>query len=176
MPETRPKVINGISFDISQPYEAGHVLTEIEAKVLNQTRSENVGNNVRQRIKDMQEGGTDAFPEPQSEDAIRAYVADFDANYEFRTASEGAGKSRDPYEVEARKLARDLLKEHLAGSGRKTNVTPEGMTDDEWKDKVDTEIDRIASLPNVLAAAKKTVDAKRKQSASLLESLGSVEV
>jgi len=174
MPETRPKVINGISFDIIQPYAAGHVLTEIEAKVLNQTRAENVGNNVRQRVKDMIDG-TDTVAQAD-EATIRAYVAEFDAGYEFRTASEGAGKSRDPYEVEARKLARDLLKEHLAASGRKITVTPEGVTDDEWKEKVDTEIDRIASLPNVLAAAKKTVDAKKKQSSALLESLGSVEV
>lgn len=176
MPETKPKVINGLSFDILQPYAAGHILTEIEAKVLNQTRAENVGNNVRQRIKDMQEGGTEAYPNPVSEDEIRAYVSSFDAEYEFRTPSEGAGKSRDPYEVEARKIARELLKEHLASTGRKITVAPEGLTEDEWKEKVDTEIDRIASTPNVLAAAKKNVDAKKKQSASLLESIGSVEV
>ena len=39
MPETKAKVINGISFNILQPYLAGHVLTELEAKVINQTRS-----------------------------------------------------------------------------------------------------------------------------------------
>lgn len=176
MPETRPKVINGISFNILQPYEAGHTLTAIEANVLNQTRAENVGNNVRQRIKDMLEGGTEAYPSPVGEDEIRAYVTDFDAAYEFRTASEGSGRSRDPYETEARKIARELLRGHLASSGRKLTVAPEGLTEDEWKDKVEAEIDRIASTPNVLAAAKKNVDAKKKQSASLLESIGEVSV
>lgn len=174
MSETRPKVINGISFEISQPFVEGHVLTALEAKVLNQTRSENVGNNVRAKIKEMQEPEDGSAPKSEAE--IRAYVTEFDAGYEFRTASEGSGKSRDPYEVEARKIARDLLKEHLASTGRKLTVTPEGLTDDEWKDKVDQEVDRIASSDNVLAAAKKNVDAKKKQSASLLESIGGVTV
>ena len=174
MPETRPKIINGISFDITQPYIAGYILTDLEAKVLNQTRSENVGNNVRQKIKDMQEPEDGSAPAAEAD--IIAMVAAFDANYEFRTASEGSGKSRDPSEVEARKIARELLKEHLASTGRKLTVTPEGLTNDEWKDKVDQEVDRIASSDNVLAAAKKNVDAKKKQSASLLESIGGVAV
>jgi hypothetical protein len=167
MSETKPKVINGISFAISQPYGAGHVLTELEAKVLNQTRSENVGNNVRAKIKDMLEEG-------KSEADIQAYVAGVDAEYVFRTVSEGAGRSVDPYEREALKIARDLLKDHLATTGRKITVTPDGLTDDEWKDKVSAEVERIASTEVVLKAAKKNVDAKRKQANELLEAVGGV--
>jgi hypothetical protein len=129
--EYKPKVIDGISFDISQPYTAGHVLTDIEARVLNQTRSENIGNNVRQKIKDMREGGTEDYPQPQPEDAIRAMVTEFDAAYEFRTASDGSRTSRDPYETEARKLAKSLLTEKLAETGRKISTVPEGLTEDE---------------------------------------------
>lgn len=176
MPEFKPKVINGLSFEISQPYAEGHVLTALEARVLNQTRAENVGNNVRQRIKDMLEGGTDAYPQPVGEDEVRAYVSQFDQDYVFKTASEGGRTSRDPYETEARKIARELLKEHLASTGRKITVAPEGLTDDEWKEKVDTEVDRIASTEGVLKAAAKNVDAKKKQSATLLESLGDMTV
>jgi hypothetical protein len=172
--EARPKVINGISFMISQPYEAGHVLTDIEARVLNQTRSENVGNNVRQRIKDMQEG-TDTVPQAD-EATIIAYVTEFDAAYEFKSASEGGRTSRDPYETEARKIAKELVKTSLAAKGRKLTDVPEGQTKDEWEDKLATEIDRIASSEKVLAAAKKNVDAKRKQGEALLESVGGIEV
>jgi len=168
MPETKPKVINGISFAISQPYTAGHTLTELEAKVLNQTRSENVGNNVRAKIKEMQEEG-----KPEAE--IVALVTAVDADYIFRTVSEGAGRSVDPYEREARKIARELLKDHLATTGRKITVTPDGVTDDEWKDKVDAEVDRIASTDAVLKAAKKNVDAKRKQADELLAAVGGVD-
>lgn len=176
MPEPRSKVINGLSFSISQPYAAGHVLTDIEARVLNQTRSENIGNNVRQRVKDMLEGGTDAYPQPVSEAEIVAYVTEFDASYEFKTASEGGRTSRDPYETEARKIAKELIKSSLAAKGRKLTDVPEGLTEDEWKDKLEAEIDRIANSEKVLAAAKKNVDAKRKQSESLLESVGGLEV
>lgn len=174
MPESKPKVINGLSFEISQPYVEGHVLTALEARVLNQTRSENIGNNVRAKIKEMLEPEDGSAPAPEAD--IQAYVSEFDAAYEFKTASEGGRTSRDPYETEARKIARELLKEHLASTGRKLTVAPEGLTDDEWKEKVDTEVDRIASTDGVLAAAKKNVDAKKKQSSSLLESLGDVTV
>jgi len=169
MSETKPKVINGISFEISQPYTAGHQLTELEAKVLNQTRSENIGNNVRQKVKDLQDEGA-------SVEDIRAVVAEVDANYEFRSVSEGTSRSVDPYEREARRIARDLLKEHLASTGRKITVAPEGETEDEWKDKIAAQVDKIAANPEVLATAKKNVDAKKKQGEKLLEAIGSVSV
>lgn len=164
MPEPKSRIISGIAFEIRQPYEAGHVLTEIEARVLNQTRSENVGNNVREKIKTAQEEG-------KSEDEIRSFVADFDAEYVFNPAREGTGRVVDPYEREARKIARELLKAHLADSGRKLTVAPDGLTEDEWKDKVEAEVDRIASNEEVLKAAKKNVDAKKKQGEALLEAV-----
>lgn len=167
--ETKPKVINGQSFDISQPYQAGHTLTELEAKVLNQTRSENIGNNVRAKVKEMQDAGA-------SEADIAAHVASVDAEYVFRSVSEGTRTSRDPYETEARKLAREILKDFLAESGRKLTVAPTGMTDEEWKDKVEAETDRIASLDDVLKAARKNVDAKKKQAETLLASAGGVSL
>lgn len=167
MSETKPKVINGLSFAISQPYAAGHVLTDLEAKVLNQTRSENVGNNVRAKIKEMQDA-------EKSTAEITEYVTAVDANYIFRSVSEGSGRSVDPYEREATKIARELLKDNLATTGRKLTVTPDGLTDDEWKDKVAAEVDRIASTGAVLQAAKKNVDDKRKQASKLLEAVGGV--
>lgn len=170
MPESKPKVINGISFPISQPYEAGHVLTELEAKVLNQTRSENVGNNVRAKIKEMLEPEDGSAPTPESE--IQAYVAEVDAGYVFRSVSEGTGRTVDPYEREATKIARELIKAQLADKGRKLTTVPDGLTEDEWKDKLNAEIERVASLDQVLKAATKAVDAKKKQADALLEAVG----
>ena len=103
-----------------------------------------------------------------SVEAIQAMVADFDADYVFRSVSESAGRSVDPYEKEANKIARELLKDHLATTGRKITVAPDGVTEDEWKDKVSAEVERIASTEAVLKAAKKNVDAKRKQADELL--------
>ena len=166
--ETKPKVINAISFEITQPYLAGHVLSELEAKVLNQTRSENVGNNTRVKIKEMQEAG-----EPV--DAIVAYVTAFDADYVFRSVSESAGRSVDPTETEARKIAKELLKNHLATTGRKITVAPDGETEASWKDKVAAKIDEIASSDAVLKAAAKNVAAKKKTAETLLEAIGGID-
>lgn len=161
MSEPKTRIIGGIAFELSQPYDEGHVLTAIEARVLNQTRSENIGNNVRAKIAEMKDEG-------KSEDEIRALVTSVDAEYVFNAARDGTGRVVDPYEREARKIARELLRAHLAETGRKLNVTPEGLTDDEWKDKIEGEVDRIAANEEVLKAAKKNVDAKKKQGEALL--------
>jgi hypothetical protein len=163
------KTINGQQFEISEPYAEGHTVSAIEARVLNQTRSENIGNNARAKIKEMQEGNA-------SEQEIADYVSGIDSNYEFTAAGVSASRKLDPVEREAQKIARELLKAHLAQSGRKLTVTPEGMSDDEWEEKVSGEVDRISGLDEVLAAAKKNVAAKAKQADTLAAALGSVEV
>lgn len=163
------KTINGLQFEISEPYAEGHTVTAIEARVLNQTRSENVGNNTRAKIKEMQEANA-------SEQEIAEYVSSVDTEYAFTAAGVSASRKLDPVEREAVKIARELLKAHLASSGRKLTITPEGLTDEEWEDKVTSEVERIAALPEVVKAATKNVDAKNKQAATLAEALGSVEV
>jgi DNA repair ATPase RecN len=163
------KTINGMEFELSAPYAEGHTVNAIEARVLNQTRAENIGNNARAKIKEMQDAG-------KTEDEIREYVAGVDANYEFTAAGVSASRKLDPVEREANKIARDLLKAHLATSGRKLTVAPEGLTDEEWDDKVSAEVERIAGLDEVLAAAKKAVAAKQKQADTLANALGDVNV
>lgn len=163
------KTINGMEFEISQPYAEGHSCTAAEARALNQTRSENIGNNARAKIKEMLE-------KSESEDAIREFVAGLDANYIFTLAGVSASRKLDPVEREANKLARELLKDHLATTGRKLTKAPDGMTDEEWDDKVAAQIEQIATNPEVLKAAKKNVDAKAKQAAALVEAMGGVSV
>ena len=163
------KTINGLQFEISEPYTEGHTITAIEARVLNQTRSENIGNNTRAKIKEMQEANA-------SEQEISDYVSSVDTDYVFTAAGVSASRKLDPVEKEAVKIARDLLRAHLATSGRKLTVAPEGMTDEEWDDKVAAEVERIAALDEVVKAAKKNVDAKNKQAATLAEALGGVSV
>lgn len=167
--ETKSKTINGLEFSIRQPYEAGQTITEAEAKALNQTRSENIGNNVRAKLKEMQEKG-------ESAEAMAAYVAEVDEKYEFTLASVAASRKLDPVEREARNIAKELLKSHLGQSGRKLTVAPEGLTEDEWKEKVESEIERISATEPVLKQAKKNVDAKKKAADSLMESIGGVSV
>jgi len=166
---TKTKTINGLQFEISQPYVKGSVLTEAEAKALNQTRSENIGNNVRAKLKEAVEAG-------KSVEELAAIVAAVDAEYVFTLASVSASAKRDPYEAEAFKMAKALIKEHLAAKGRKITDIPEGSTKEEWEAKLEGEYERVAASAGVVAAAKKAVDARRKTASSLLETLGDVEV
>lgn len=161
---TKQKTIEGVAFEISQPYTEGHTLSAIEATVLNQTRSENIGNNVRKSLKEAIDAG-------KSPEELAALVAAVDGSYVFnlRTASES--RKMDPYEREAQTIARALVKDHLAKTGRKLTVAPSGSTEDEWKEKVTTQIDALAAQPNVIAAAKKNVDARKKSADALLASL-----
>jgi len=158
-----------MEFELSAPYVEGHTVSAIEARVLNQTRAENIGNNVRAKIKEMQEAGN-------TEQEIVDYVTGVDGAYEFTAAGVSASRRLDPVEREATKLARELLKQHLAASGRKLTVAPEGMTDQEWDDKVSEHVERLASNEELLKVAKKNVDAKAKQAATLAEALGGIDV
>lgn len=159
------KLINGIAYEISQPYAEGHVVTEAEARVLNQTRAENIGNNLRAKLKEMAEAG--ATPEE-----LASLVAEKDGEYVFTLAGARASRQLDPYEREAIKIAREMLREHLAESGRKLTVAPEGLTQEEWDEKVETEVDRIAALDDVVKAATQRVDARKKQAEKLKSALG----
>lgn len=163
------KTINGVAFEISQPYAEGHTITEAEARVLNQTRSENIGNNLRAKLKEMAEAG--ATPEE-----MQAVVAEKDAEYVFTLSAARASRQLDPYEKEANKIARELLRDHLAQTGRKLTVAPEGLTQEEWDEKVESEVDRIAGRDDVMAAAKKRVDARRKTAESLLGAMSEASI
>lgn len=154
--------IAGASFDISVPYAAGHVLTEAEAKHLNQTRNENVRNNTAKKVKELLEAGDTA--------GAAKYVADYDASYEFTIANVGAPKL-DPVEREARSIAKELIKLHLAKTGRKITVTPEGHTDDSWKEAVENAITKKAGEEAVRKEAEKVVKAKSKRLENLAEGL-----
>jgi len=163
------KTINGVQFELSEPYAEGHVCSAIEARVLNQTRSENIGNNTRAKIKEMQEGDA-------TEQDILDYVAGVDADYVFTAAGVSASRKLDPVEREARKLAREFLKDQLSLTGRKLTVAPDGKTEEEWEELVAGEIDRLAADDTFVKIAKKNVEARQKQSAQLLEALGEINV
>lgn len=166
---TKTKTIEGKNFEISQPYEEGHTISAIEARVLNQTRSENIGNNVRAKLKEAIAAGAD-------DATLAQLVADLDASYEFTAAGTRASAKLDPYEKEAISMARQMVKAHLAESGRKLTVAPEGFTDEEWEEKVSAEVERIATSEVVIEGARKTVDAKRKQADKMKDALEGVQL
>lgn len=169
MSETKTKVIDGEKFEISQPYAEGHVCTAAEAKALNQVRSENIGNNLRNAVKEAKEAAANG--DNSKLDGLAQLVADYDAQYVFTMGNAGASRKLDPVEREAQKIARELLKESLAAQGRKLTVAPEGESEEEWKDRVNAKVEEIAQNEAVLKQAKKNVEAKRKQAETLREAV-----
>lgn len=157
--------IAGQAFDLATPYAAGHTLTDAEAKTLNQVRIENIRNNKAKAVKEAFESGDAA-----KIDAVRAEVQAYDNEYVFTIAGIGAPRL-DPVEREARNLAKEYLKAHLAKTGRTMSKTPEGETDESWAEKVEANIVKLASSDTFLAEAKKSVDAKAKRLSKLAESV-----
>lgn len=158
------KSINGLVFEISAPYAEGQTIGPAEAKALNQVRAENIGNNLREKIKAAQTEG-------KSADEIASLVASADASYVLTVSQVSAARKLDPIEKEAYAIAREMLKAHLAKDGRKLTVAPAGETEESWKEKIQDQLDKIATNESVVAEAKKTVKAKEKRAAALAEAI-----
>jgi hypothetical protein len=145
---TKEVTIQGAIFNVSQPFAAGHTLTEIEAKVLNQTRTENVRNNVAKRIKELLEAGN-------NDDAAKV-VAEYDAEYEFTSPREGGSAKMDPLEKEALKIAKEALRAKIKAAGRKV------AEDDVTKEQFEEAAAKIAEQEDVIKAAKKRLSDQAK--------------
>lgn len=156
-------VIQGVTVPVTLPYVAGHVLTEPEARSLNQTRCENIRNNMASEVKKILAMNGDEAASPEQLAEIGAKVAKYDAEYSF--AMPGVARvPRDPLEAEARSLAKKILAEMLREAGIKA------------KDYENTEakLDEIAEAEDVRKQAKENVAKKAKLSASVKERLGTL--
>lgn len=154
------KVVAGIETEISEPYAAGMILSEVDAKILNKVRAKNFTNAIRSKIEKMR-------LEDLSELEIKNHISDMDSCYVLSATS-----ILDPIEREAIKIATDLVKAHLAQDGRKINQTPAGYSDDEWQTIISQEIERVAETAEVISVAQTNVELRRKGGTSLANSLG----
>lgn len=154
---TKEITVQGLLVEVTQPYEAGHQLTEAEAKALNQVRAENIGNNVRKAIKELaNEDGT--FSEEAAAEA-RKLVSEKDADYEFTIASVGAGRRiTDPLEVECRRIARDYVNGQIKDKG----TTIKAYVEANGQEKYDTLVATVAENEAVVKMAKKNLNEKNK--------------
>lgn len=164
MPDSKTKeiMIQGVLVTVSQPYEAGHTITEAEARALNQTRAENIGNNVRGKVKEMLEsenGNVEKVAKP-----VQELVAQKDAEYEFTLASVGGGGSSrlDPLTKECRSIARDFVHRKIKESGKTLKEYKEANGDDSINEK----IMEVAENPKIVEVAKKNLK-QREQLADL---------
>lgn len=153
---TKEIMIQGLKFTATTPYEAGHQLTEVEAKVLNQTRLENLRNNFASTVKAANEGGEGA---PTADDLPRLF-AEYDGKYTFAMPSTGGGARKlDPVEREARALAIEIIRDNLAAE------TPPRKYADVKKanpEKLEAKIDELSLNDQVIKLAKQRVSQKAK--------------
>lgn len=158
--------VNGLSVNIAAPYAAGHVLTEGEAKQMNQVLAENVLNNVRKKIgAGVTEGeGDTATTREMTADEAQALIDAYLTTYEPGARAEGAGpRVVDPIEREGRKMAADKVREILKERGLKTK-------DVDFKELSDQLF--TANQDVFLAEAKKIVKAREKSA----EAAGALDI
>lgn len=147
---TKTISIAGQAFEVSAPYAAGHTLTEAEAKVLNQTRAENIGNNFRVQVKKAIEDG--------KLDDVKAAIAEYDAKYEFSMTV--ARTPIDPVEAEAFRIAKEYVKGKIT---EKYGVTLKKYFETEGNEaKYEAAVEKTAMQEETLKEAKKRVAAKKK--------------
>jgi len=154
--------IAGFAFPVSIPFAEGHVCTEAEAKALNQTRCENVRNNMAKFVKEAKNEEDEIDEATLAE--LTAKVTAYDNEYVFTLANVGTGRTAmDPVEKEANKIARELIVAALKSAGRKVG--------DVDKDKLAEAVATKAQDPVILKAAKKRVDDRKKNAETVLEGL-----
>jgi len=144
--------IAGTIFEVTSVYEAGHTLTENEAKALDQTRRENIRNNRAKFVKEAVEAGTDF-------EDIQAQVTAYADGYEFGAVTRGT--AMDPVEKLALTLARKEIRKTLKDSGVADN--PE--YDKDWIAEKAVEV--IETQPYFMEEAGRQIEAK--QEAAKLE-------
>lgn len=161
---TKEITVQGVIVTINAPYVPGHVITEAEAKALNQVRAENIGNNVRKSVTEMIEaaGGKEALTD-EHRAAIQALVNEKDATYEFTLASVGGGREPvDPLAKECRAVARAWLTAEL----KKQKMTQKEYAAANGEDAFDNKVAVLAEHPEIVKVAKKNLKA-REELASL---------
>lgn len=156
-------------FSVEPPYEQGHVLTEVEAGVLNQTYAENLRNNFAPKIKaarvavaqrttgkaekDLTDEDIESITNDQLDiDALRAEFAEYAKTYEF--GARVGGRILDPVERELWNIAEASLKNAL----RQNNIKLNSVSRDQM-DKLVSEL--IESKPEFRAEAERRVEATK---------------
>ena len=153
--------IGGENFEVSTPYAEGHAITAVEAKVLNQTRAENIGNNFRKAVAEAKEKGNLA--------QVTAAIAEYDGAYTF-SAGGTTRQPIDPIEAEAYRIAKTVVKgkiqEKYGTSVKAYCENPENAA------KYEAAVEKTAHQDDTLKLAKKAVADKKKVMEVASEDLG----
>lgn len=146
---TKQILIAKTPFTVSEPYAEGHVLTEMEARVLNQVRAENIGNNFRKAVDDCLKGVANA----KSMETIQAEFAEYDKTYSFTAVRRTAAARLSPLDAEALRLA----KAWIVGQLKAANKTLKAYVDEKGKDAFEAKMAEVAATADIQALAKKNL-------------------
>lgn len=154
---TKSLTIYGLTAEITAPFAEGHVLTAAEAKALNQTRTENIGNNVRKAVGELRsEDGS--FTDENKTKAL-ALIAEADGKYVFTLTNVGSGrKVVDPVEREAQAIAKAGLTAKLKERGE----TVKGYDEKNGEGAFQAKVEEVAAREDVLKVARKRIAERQK--------------
>lgn len=114
---TEQITIQGVEFTAPVLYFEGHVLTENEAGVLNQTLHENLRNNFAGRVKAAKEEAEKNGTEIDL-GSLHSAFAEYAAGYQFGVRRPGSSPvSRDPVWNRAMVLARQIVRSAIKAKG-----------------------------------------------------------
>lgn len=161
---TTTLVIQGIEFQVPQPYAAEHVMTGPEAVALNQVFAENMRNNFAPRVKK-------AIEEAPEKSALNVDLVKLQKDflgyckiYEFGVRRTRSTAPSDPVEAEALTLAIGVIKAAARAAGQKALLADKDAINDLAKKLIERD-------PQYRESAVKRIEAQRAVGAQALEDL-----
>lgn len=159
---TKTIQIAGVEVTVSTPYAEGQTINEHEARALNQTRAENIGNNFRAAIKAAIEGKEGAKPL----ETVLAELAEYDKNYVFSAGRVGGGSSMTPLEKMKLKLARNWL---VAKLKAEKSMTLKAYTEEVGEAQVESILEKVMETDQIEKLAKEELKRQEKTAGALAE-------
>jgi len=164
---TQTILIQGLQFSAPAPYNEGHVLSEAEANVLNQTFGENLRNNFASVVKAARTAlnlpdKTD-LTDPTVLGELTAKFAEYASSYTF-SGRRAPRIVADPVEREAIRIAKSIVTEHLAAHKVLVKNLPEGRMD-----SLVSEL--LSKRPDIRVEAKRRIDVTKDAATEVLDDL-----
>jgi hypothetical protein len=155
--------IKAYSFQLEEPYAAGHQLTAAEAAALNGLRAENICNNVRKFVNDVVLANPPGAILPAETLArIQDRISQYDARYQFKETSRPL-----PAMGSLESEVRDVASETVQAEVKKAKLT---LLDDEWE----SAIEAAQARPEVQAEARRRLAAKTRVAGSMMKEVQAV--
>lgn len=166
-PGKQTLLIQGLQFEAPAPYSEGHVLSEAEANVLNQTFGENLRNNFASAVKAARTAlGLADKVDLTDAGVIAELTTKFD---EYASGYTFSGRRAprvvaDPVEREAIRIAKSIVTEHLAAHKVLVKNLPEGRMD-----SLVSEL--LSKRPDIKVEAQRRIEVTKQAASVVLDDL-----